>query len=73
VVYLDRRLKTRGIRHDQVSGRLQVALVALPFLRDGSLAVEGRINRLQEKEPFDRAVTDGAVSVTISQRMPLLH
>jgi hypothetical protein len=35
--------------------------------------VEGRINRLQEKEPFDRAVTDGAVSVTISQRMPLLH
>jgi hypothetical protein len=72
VVYLDRRLETLGARQEQVSGRLQIAWVHVPFLRDGSLSLEGRVNRLHDREPYSRSVTDGALSLAIAQRLPLV-
>ncbi len=72
VVYADRRWNTRGVRQEQVSGRLQIALVRIPFLRDGSVSLEGRVDRLQDKEPRNRKATDGAISLTIAQRLPLV-
>lgn len=72
VVYLDRRLESAGFREEQVSGRLQIALVRVPALADGSVSIEGRLTRAIRKEPYEDRETDGAVSLTIAQRLPLV-
>ncbi|HEU4335531.1 MAG TPA: hypothetical protein VFT32_13630, partial [Candidatus Eisenbacteria bacterium] len=72
VVYLDRRLESSGFREEQISGRLQIALVRVPALADGSVSLEGRLTRSIRKEPYEDRETDGAVSLTIAQRLPLV-
>lgn len=72
VVYLDRRLESAGFREEQISGRLQIALVRVPALADGSVSLEGRLTRSIHKEPYEDRETDGSVSLTIAQRLPLV-
>ncbi|HEU4723858.1 MAG TPA: hypothetical protein VFU59_01035 [Candidatus Eisenbacteria bacterium] len=73
VVYNDRKLESRGVEEELVSGRLQFAAQRLPALRGGALAVEGRIARVSRRLPTDVKDTDYGVSVTLSHNVPVLH
>jgi hypothetical protein len=72
IVYLSRKQETRGVEESVTSGRLQVMLQRIPALRNAAVALEGRIGRIDRKQPIDISDTDYGATLTISQAIPRL-
>ena len=73
LVYNDRKLETRGVEEELVSGRVQLAVQRFPKLSGVTMALEGRIARVSRKKPTDLKDTDYGVAFTISHNVPVLR
>jgi hypothetical protein len=60
------------VEESVTSGRLQVMLQRIPALRNAAVALEGRIGRIDRKQPIDSSDTDYGATLTISQAIPRL-
>ena len=73
VVYTDRDQETRGIHDQLVSGRLQCMALRIPALLGSTLALEGRISHVTNKEPIENTDTDYGATLTLSGGAAAFH
>ncbi|HET9950555.1 MAG TPA: hypothetical protein VFS09_02045, partial [Candidatus Eisenbacteria bacterium] len=73
VIYTDRDQETRGLHEQLVSGRLQCMAMRIPVLFGSTLALEGRISRVTNKEPFDTKDNDYGATLTLSGGAAAFH
>jgi hypothetical protein len=66
VVYTDRNQETRGVHDQLVSGRLQCMAMRMPALLGATLALEGRISHVTNKEPVETKDNDYGATLTLS-------
>ncbi len=69
--WLDREYDTLARTEEHLTVRLQVAWLRVPGLGDNALSLEGRINRIDLKDPIEDESTEGSVHLTFGQRFDL--
>jgi hypothetical protein len=73
VTYLDRRYDSTTNREKRLTGRLQLTLIRVPGFGENALAIEGRVDKVDQSGPIEDKSTEGSVQLTFGQQFGLIH